>query len=65
MKFSNGGIKTLRDVHEPSRNAELLVCAGYIDQLAAGIYTFLPLGKRVLDKISNIIREEMNAIGGI
>jgi prolyl-tRNA synthetase len=65
MKFSDGGIKTLRDVREPSRNAELLIGAGYVDQLAAGIYTFLPLGKRVLDKISNIIREEMNSIGGV
>jgi prolyl-tRNA synthetase len=64
MKFSDGGIKTLRNITEPSRNAELLTKAGYIDQLAAGIYTFLPLGKRVLDKISSIIREEMNNAGG-
>lgn len=64
MKFSDGGIRTLRNVTEPSKNAELLTRAGYIDQLAAGIYTFLPLGKRVLDKIVAIIREEMDAAGG-
>lgn len=64
MKFSDGSIKTIRNVNEPSKNAELLIRAGYIDQLGAGIYTFLPLGKRVLDKISQIIREEMNVIGG-
>src|SRR2546425_13192819 len=38
--------------------------AGLIRQLAAGIYVFLPLGQRVLDKVNAIIREEMNAIGG-
>lgn len=44
---------------------KLLIRAGFIDrQLAAGIYSFLPLGWRVEQKISNIIREEMNAIGG-
>lgn len=64
MKFSDGGIKTLREVTEPSKNAELLLKAGYIDQVAAGVYTFLPLGKRVVDNIVRIIREEMNAVGG-
>lgn len=44
---------------------KLLVRAGFIDrQLAAGIYSFLPLGWRVHRKIENIIREEINAIGG-
>jgi prolyl-tRNA synthetase len=38
--------------------------AGLIRQLAAGIYVYLPLGQRVLDKVTAIIREEMNAIGG-
>ncbi|MFH1175700.1 MAG: aminoacyl--tRNA ligase-related protein [bacterium] len=49
---------------EPSLNAQLLIRAGFIDKLAAGIYSFLPLGLMVLNKIENIIREEMNAIGG-
>jgi prolyl-tRNA synthetase len=43
---------------------KLLVRAGYIRQLAAGIYTVMPLAKRSLNKIENIIREEMDAIGG-
>lgn len=48
---------------EESINAKLLLKAGYIDKLAAGIYTFLPLGLRVLTRIENIIREEMDAVG--
>ena len=38
--------------------------AGLVRQLAAGIYVYLPLGQRVLDKVNTIVREEMNAIGG-
>jgi len=49
---------------ETSYNAQILIRAGFIDKLAAGIYTYLPLGLKVLNKISNIIREEMEAIGG-
>ena len=49
---------------ETSFNAQILIRAGFVDKLAAGIYTYLPLGLRVLNKISNIIREEMEAIGG-
>lgn len=45
-------------------NAQLLTRAGFVDKLAAGVYTMLPLGLRVMKKIENIIREEMNAIGG-
>ncbi|MEK7124251.1 MAG: aminoacyl--tRNA ligase-related protein [Patescibacteria group bacterium] len=43
---------------------DLLTRAGYIDQLMAGVYTFLPLGFRVLKKIENIIRKNMEEIGG-
>jgi prolyl-tRNA synthetase len=49
---------------EVSINSQLLLKSGFIDKEAAGLYSFLPLGQRVLDKIINIIREEMNAIGG-
>lgn len=49
---------------EVSKNAELLIRAGYIHKEMAGVYSYLPLGLRVLNKIANIIREEMNAIGG-
>ncbi len=49
---------------DPSINAQLLIKGGFIDKLMAGVYTYLPLGYRVLDKIKNIIRREMNALGG-
>ncbi len=49
---------------EVSKNAELLIRAGFIHKEMAGVYSFLPLGLRVLNKVNNIIREEMNAIGG-
>jgi prolyl-tRNA synthetase len=49
---------------EVSINAQLLIRAGFIDKLMAGVYTLLPLGLRVMKKIENIIREEINAMGG-
>ena len=49
---------------EVSRNAELLIRAGYIHKEMAGVYSYLPLGLLVLKKITAIIREEMNSIGG-
>lgn len=57
--------KTTKEIsgEEKSINAQLLMRAGFIDKLMAGVYTYLPLGLRVLKKIKNIIREEMNAIG--
>ncbi len=45
-------------------NHQLLVQAGYVRQLMAGVYTYTPLGLRVLRNIEKIIREEMNAVGG-
>lgn len=49
---------------ETSKNAQLLIQAGFINKEMAGVYAFLPMGKRVLDNIIQIIREEMNVIGG-
>lgn len=49
---------------EEAVNAQLLIRAGFVDKVMAGVYTFLPFGWRVLKKIENIIREEMNAVGG-
>lgn len=49
---------------EVSKNAQLLIRAGYIHKEMAGVYSFLPLGLRVIEKINAIIREEMNGIGG-
>ncbi|MEI6420184.1 MAG: aminoacyl--tRNA ligase-related protein [bacterium] len=49
---------------EVSKNAQLLIRAGFINKEMAGVYALLPLGLRAYNKIENIIREEMNAIGG-
>lgn len=49
---------------EVSRNAELLIRAGYIHKELAGAYAYLPLGLRTIKKIEDIIRKEMNSIGG-
>jgi prolyl-tRNA synthetase len=49
---------------EVSFNAKTLIQAGFVDKVSAGIYSFLPLGLRVLNKISHVIREEMDKIGG-
>lgn len=59
--------KTSKDApkDEVSRNASLLIRAGFIDKTMAGVYTYLPLGLRVLKRIENIIREEMNNAGGV
>lgn len=49
---------------EVSKNAQLLIRAGYVYKEMAGVYAYLPLGLRVLEKIKQVIREEMNAVGG-
>src|SRR3989344_6180855 len=49
---------------EEAKNASLLIRAGYINKERAGVYDFLPLGLRVLKRIENIIRDEMNILGG-
>ncbi len=58
--------KTLKESpkDEQSINAQLLIRAGFVRKLMAGVYSFLPLGLCVLRKIENIIREEMNAVCG-
>jgi prolyl-tRNA synthetase len=65
MKWSETYIPTLRE--DPAEaeivSHKLLVRAGYIRKLAAGVYNYLPLMQRVLTKISNIVREEMNSAG--
>jgi prolyl-tRNA synthetase len=65
MRSSQLFTKTKKDApaDEVSKNAQLLIRAGYIHKEMAGVYTFLPLGLRVLDNISQVIREEMDAIG--
>ena len=49
---------------EVSLNAQLLIKAGFVDKEMAGVYSYLPLGLRVLGKIKNIVRDEMNKLGG-
>ncbi len=58
--------KTRREdpADETSKNAKLLIRAGFIHKEMAGVYSYLPLGLRVLEKIKHIIREEMNMIRG-
>lgn len=58
--------KTLREVpaDEVATNAKLLIQGGYLQKVMAGAYAYLPLGLRVLKKIEQIIREEMDKIGG-
>lgn len=65
MRQQHALIPTLRHVGEAEMiSHQLMLRAGLIRQLAAGIYTYLPLGYRVLQKVEQIVREEMNRIGG-
>ncbi len=66
MKQSRLFTKTRKEIpgDEVSKNAQLLIRAGYIYKEMAGVYAYLPLGLRVIEKIKEIVREEMNAIGG-
>lgn len=67
MRQSQLFTKTLKAVshEETAKNAQLLTRGGFMYKNSAGVYTYLPLGFRVIEKISNIIREEMAAIGGV
>ncbi len=58
--------KTLKNISadSQSRNQQFLVRAGFVQQIMAGVYAFLPLGYRVIRKIETIVREEMNAVLG-
>jgi prolyl-tRNA synthetase len=66
MRQSQLFTKTRREApkDEVAKNAELLIRAGFIHKELAGVYSYLPLGLRVLENIVKVIREEMNAIGG-
>lgn len=65
MRYSQMFIPTLRETPSEAEvvSHKLMMKAGYIRKLAAGVYTYLPLCLRVLRKIENIVREEMNAAG--
>lgn len=66
MRQSRLFTKTRREApsDEVAKNAQLLIRAGFVHKEMAGVYSFLPLGLRTLNKIVGVIREEMNAIGG-
>ncbi len=66
MKRSQLFVKTLKDApaDEVAKNAQLLIRAGFVYKVMAGVYAYTPLGIRVIEKIKQIVREEMDAIGG-
>jgi len=66
MKRTQLFTKTLKEApsDEVAKNAQLLIRAGYIHKEMAGVYSFLPLGLKTLDKVVEIIRQEMNLVGG-
>lgn len=67
MRYSKSFIQTLREVPSEAETVshQLMLRAGLIRKVAAGIYDWLPIGLRVLKKVEQIIREEMNAAGGL
>lgn len=66
MRVSHLFTRTSKDVpaDEVAKNAQLLIRAGFVYKVMAGVYAYTPLGLRVLENIKTIVREEMNAIGG-
>ncbi len=66
QRMSRMLLKTLRDAPADAETAshKLLVRAGYVRRTSAGVWTWLPLGKRVLENVARVVREEMDAIGG-
>jgi prolyl-tRNA synthetase len=66
QRLSRSMLKTLRDdpADAETLSHKLLVRAGYVRRTAAGIWTWLPLGKQVLENVTRVVREEMDAIGG-
>ncbi len=67
MRVSRFFISTLKEAPSEAEltSHKLMVRAGYIRKLASGLYTWMPLGLRVLRKVENVVREEMNRSGGI
>ena len=65
MRVSQSFTKTLKNApsDEVAKNAQLLIRAGYVHKELAGVYVYLPLGWRVIEKIKQVVREEMDATG--
>jgi prolyl-tRNA synthetase len=66
MRRSQLFVKTRKEVpaDEESKNAQLLIRAGFIHKDSAGVYALLPMGLMVVENIKRIVREEMNTCGG-
>lgn len=66
MRLTQLFTKTTKNLpaDEVAKNAQLLIQAGFVHKEMAGVYTYLPLGKRVLENVIQVIREEMDAVGG-
>src|SRR3989344_4062561 len=66
MRLTNLFTKTSKNApaDEVAKNAKLLIHAGFIHKVMAGVYAYTPLGLRVVENIKQIVREEMNAIDG-
>ena len=67
MRWTKTLIPTLKEVPADAEitSHHLMIRAGFMRKLTAGAYTYLPLGWRVLNKITNIVREEMDAAGAV
>jgi len=67
MRWSEYFIPTLKEAPKEAESVshKLMLRGGFIDKVASGVYTYLPLGYKVLKKVENIVREEMNKSGGI
>ena len=65
MRLSKTFSKTTKNIpaDELSKNAQLLIRAGYIHKEMAGVYSYLPLGLKVVDNIKAIVRDELNGLG--
>src|ERR1700741_5458010 len=66
MRTSELFTKTRKEAlaDETARNAQLLIQAGFVYKVMAGVYAYTPLGLRVIENIKQIVREEMNAVDG-
>jgi len=66
MRLSQLFTKTSKTIpaDEQAKNAQLLIKAGYVYKVMAGVYAYTPLGLQVIENIKKIVREEMNAVGG-
>ena len=67
MKYSRSGISTTKDTPSDAEviSHKLMIRSGMIKKLASGLYTWMPLGLKILKRIENIIREEMKRVGAL